>query len=100
MGRRNGYGTGKSRSQRLGLRKAGKGEGAIQLREQELTAEGAYRDTIPKKAAGGTRRERDRELGEDQDGLGSLAGSPTSPRSPSGGRNYFRDELKRQEERK
>ncbi len=83
MGRRNGYGTGKSRSQRLGLSK--KKAGAIQLRDQELTAEGVYRDAP---ASGGNRHERD-----DSDALGSLAGTPTEERT-----NYFRDEMRLQEQ--
>jgi hypothetical protein len=85
MGRRNGYGVRKSRSQRLGLRKK---DGAIQLRDQELTAGGQYRDTpLPE--------ERERPSGHaraDSDALGSLAGTPTEERT-----NYFRDELQRQE---
>jgi len=42
MGRR-GYGIGKSRGQRIGIRKKKGGE--IQLREQDLTANGQYSDT-------------------------------------------------------
>lgn len=45
MGRRNGYGVGKSRRQRMGLRK--KKDGAIQLRDQELTTGRQYRDEPP-----------------------------------------------------
>ncbi|KAE9368456.1 hypothetical protein N431DRAFT_347489 [Stipitochalara longipes BDJ] len=86
MGRRNGYGVGKSRSQRLGLRK--KKDGAIQLRDQELTAGGQYRDApLP--------QERERPFGHaraDSDALGSLAGTPTEERT-----NYFGDEMQRQE---
>ena len=85
MGRRNGYGVGKSRTQRLGLKKK---DGAIQLREQELTAGGQYRDApVPE--------ERERRSGRaraDSDSLGSLAGSPIEERT-----NYFRDEMQRQE---
>jgi Ykl077w/Psg1 (Pma1 Stabilization in Golgi) len=86
MGRRNGYGVGKSRRQRLGLRK--KKDGAIQLRDQELTAGGQYRDVPPPE-------EGERQIGHvraDSDGLGSLAGTPTEERT-----NYFRDEMQRQE---
>jgi len=43
MGRRKGYGTGKSKVQRLGLRGTNREE-EIQLRDQELTAHGKYRD--------------------------------------------------------
>jgi hypothetical protein len=85
MGRRNGYGVGKSRSQRLGLRK--KNEGAIQLRDQELTAGGQYRD-VPHPEDPNFGRAR-----ADSDGLGSLAGTPTEERT-----NYFRDEMRRQEQ--
>lgn len=87
MGRRKGYGTGKSKTQRIGFRK--KDKAAIKLREQELTADGQYRD-VPQdrdspKAAGRPRA--------DSDALGSLAGSPTEERP-----NYFRDEMRRQEQ--
>lgn len=86
MGRRNGYGVGKSRSQRLGLRK--KKDGAIQLRDQELTAGGQYRDApLPE-----DRERPSRHARADSDALGSLAGTPTEDRP-----NYFRDELQRQE---
>jgi Ykl077w/Psg1 (Pma1 Stabilization in Golgi) len=85
MGRRKGYGVGKSRSQRLGLRK--KKEGAIQLRDQELTAGGQYRD-VPIPEDGNFGRAR-----ADSDALGSLAGTPTEERT-----NYFRDEMRRQEQ--
>ena len=85
MGRRNGYGIGQSRRQRLGLRK--KKDGAIQLRDQELTAGGQYRDApLPEESgrpSGHARADSD---------LGSLAGTPTEERT-----NYFRDELQRQE---
>ncbi|CZS95294.1 hypothetical protein WAI453_011274 [Rhynchosporium graminicola] len=86
MGRRSGYGSRKSKSQRLGLGK--QDEVGIQLRERELMADGQYRD-IPAKITMSPGRERERR---DSDGLGSLAGSPTG----MGGQNYFRDELKRQ----
>jgi hypothetical protein len=88
MGRRKGYGTGKSRAQRLGLRK-NKNDGGIRLREQELTADGQYRD-VPED------RDTTRAVGRaraDSDALGSLAGSPTEERA-----NYFRDEIRRQEQ--
>jgi Ykl077w/Psg1 (Pma1 Stabilization in Golgi) len=87
MGRRKGYGVGKSRRQRLGL---GRKSGAIQLREQELTAEGQYRDTPVEQHARVPEHRRN-----DSDGLGSLVGTPTEE-GPSGG-NIFRDEMRRQE---
>jgi hypothetical protein len=87
MGRRNGYGVGKSRSQRLGLRK--KKDGAIQLREQELTAGGQYRDVpLPDE-----RNPTHGHARADSDALGSLAGTPTEERA-----GYFRDEMRRQEQ--
>ena len=81
MGRRRGYGVGKSRTQRLGRRKAG----AIQLREQELTAGGQYRD-VP------AERDRGHERA-DSDALGSLAGTPTEERP-----DYFQNEVRRQDQ--
>ncbi|PVH81497.1 hypothetical protein DL98DRAFT_416501, partial [Cadophora sp. DSE1049] len=87
MGRRSGYGTGKSRSQRMGLGK----NGDIQLRDRELAGDGQYHDS-PAKVVMSPGRERER-TDRDSDGLGSLAGSPTG----TGGQNYFRDELRRQE---
>jgi len=86
MGRRKGYGVGKSRSQRLGLRT--KKDGAIQLREQELTAGGQYRDApVPDE-----REQRSGRARADSESLGSLAGTPTKERP-----NYFREEMQRQE---
>jgi hypothetical protein len=95
MGRRKGYGVGKSRRQRMG----GKKGGDIMLREQELVADGQYRDSpaqqdmpvrqearIPGRVIGHRREESD---------LGSLVGTPTEER-PRGG-NAFRDEMRRQE---
>ncbi|KAI9047544.1 hypothetical protein LZ554_008260 [Drepanopeziza brunnea f. sp. 'monogermtubi'] len=72
MSRRSGYGAGKSRRQRLGLGMKG---GDIQLGGREV-----YTEVTPKNIP-------DRH----DDGLGSLAGSPTA------GENRFRDELRRQE---
>lgn len=86
MGRRKGYGTGKSRAQRMGFRNKDKA-GTILLREQMLTADGQYRD-VPE--------DQDTTRGTDHrraDALGSLTGSPTAERT-----NYFRDELRRQEQ--
>ena len=88
MGRRNGYGVGKSRSQRLGLGK--KKAGAIRLREQELTAGGQYRDAPVQREDSGRAASHARA---DSDALGSLAGTPTEERT-----NYFRDEMRRQEQ--
>lgn len=91
MGRRKGYGVGKSRSQRLGLGK--KKEGGIQLREQELTADGQYRDArldSPPPARG-----VDGHARADSDALGNFPGSPTEDRT-----NVFRDEMRRQQQSK
>lgn len=85
MGRRNGYGVGKSRSQRLGLGK--KNTGAIKLRDQELTADGQYRDRPADNEDG---RRATGHARVDSDGLGSLAGTPTEER-----RDYFRDDMRR-----
>jgi hypothetical protein len=52
MGRRRGYDTGKSRAQRLGERQRKKDDpAAVQLRTQELTADGQYRDAPENKSA-------------------------------------------------
>jgi hypothetical protein len=88
MGRRNGYGVGKSRRQRLGL---GKKNAAIQLRTQELTSEGQYRDVPVEQEARIPPHRR-----TDSDGLASLVGTPTEERSRGG--NVFRDEMRRQEQ--
>jgi len=88
MGRRNGYGVGKSRSQRLGLGKKKK-SGAIQLQERDLTTGRQYRDA-PEPEDGGRPIGRARA---DSDALGSLASTPTEERT-----NYFRDEMRRQEQ--
>lgn len=88
MGRRKGYGVGKSRRQRLGL---GKKNGAIQLREQELRADGQYRDVPVEQEARAPGRVR-----SDSDGLASLVATPTEER-PRGG-NVFREEMRRQEQ--
>lgn len=45
MGRRRGYGIGKSRSQRIGLKRK---EVAIELRDRELTSKDQYRDVLGK----------------------------------------------------
>lgn len=58
--------------------------GAIRLREQELTAGGQYRDAPAER--------ENRHTRSDSGTLGSLAGTPTEERP-----NYFRDELTRQE---
>jgi hypothetical protein len=80
MGRNRGYGTGKSRAQRMGL---GKKKGpTIQLQEQELSS-GATTGTAKDRA----------HVRQPSDALGSLAGTPTEER-----KNYFREEMKRQEQ--
>ncbi|KAF1962954.1 hypothetical protein CC80DRAFT_588441 [Byssothecium circinans] len=76
MGRRRGYGTGKSRRQRLGLGK----KGAIKLEERETGPQ--YRD-VPR---GGHGR---------GDSLGSLVSDDDI--RPAPGRNHFRDEMNRQQ---
>ncbi|KAF4636852.1 hypothetical protein G7Y89_g1226 [Cudoniella acicularis] len=89
MGRRKGYGVGKSRTQRLGLGK--KKSGAIRLQDQDLAAGPQYRDGPAVHDDGyGAGRAR-----ADSDALGSLASTPTEERT-----NYFRDELHRQEQAK
>jgi hypothetical protein len=87
MGRRKGYGVGKSRTQRMGLGK--KKNGAIRLREQELTSGGQYRD----RPAEHEERGRTGHTRSDSDTLGSLAGTPTEERT-----NYFSDEMRRQKQ--
>jgi len=86
MGRRNGYGVGKSRTQRMGLGK--KKNAAIRLREQELTSGEQYRDRPTEQE-----ERRTGHVRSDSDTLGSLAGTPTEERT-----NYFRDEMRRQEQ--
>ncbi|KAN0093894.1 Protein of unknown function (DUF4448) domain containing protein [Hyaloscypha variabilis] len=66
MGRRRGYGIGKSNRERLGLRK--RNDGSIELQDLELTAGGQYRDSPLWKAMA------------DSDVLGSVAGTPTGER--------------------
>lgn len=80
MGRRRGYGVGKSRRQRLGIRKPE----PIQLRDQVLSPNGRYRDAPVDEEQRGRQRESGHR-GADSD-LGSLTGSPTAERT-----NYFRD---------
>jgi hypothetical protein len=80
MGRRGGYGVGKSRTQRLGLGK--KRSAAIRLRERELKIGPHYTDS-PK-------RRTPQHARADSDALGSLAGTPTLERT-----NYFDDERDR-----
>jgi hypothetical protein len=89
MGRRRGYGVGKSRRQRMGLGK----KGAIQLQERSVAGEGAketsFRDDAWETEQG--RRIRDSDLG-------SLANTPTRPEFGDAARgNVFRDEMRRQE---
>jgi hypothetical protein len=87
MGRRQGYGVRKSHRQRLGLSKK---SGAIQLREQELRADGQYRDLPIEQEA-----KAPGHIRGDSDGLASLVATPTEE-APRGG-NVFRDEMRRQE---
>ncbi|KAK6612385.1 hypothetical protein H4I96_01598 [Botrytis cinerea] len=63
MGRRKGYGTG-SKRQRMGLRK--KKDRAIMLRNQELAADGQYRDVPPSRVEDPSMHYRD-ETGWDND---------------------------------
>lgn len=71
----------------------GKKEGAIQLREQELTGDGMYKDvSSPPPAKSRDIRDGGHARG-DSEALGSLAGSPPE-------RNVFRDEMRRQEQSK
>ena len=78
MGRRGGYGVGKSRTQRMGF---GKNKSqAILLRDLELRTDPQYTDNPNK-------REPQHARG-DSDGLGSLAGTPTEERT-----NYLNDEM-------
>ncbi|PQE20736.1 hypothetical protein CJF30_00002061 [Rutstroemia sp. NJR-2017a BBW] len=66
MGRRNGYGSGQSRSQRLGLGRKSKKDQGILLREQELTSEGQYKD-IPTRTEDPAMHFRDEMSWEDGD---------------------------------
>ncbi|RFU25756.1 hypothetical protein B7463_g10588, partial [Scytalidium lignicola] len=89
MGRRKGYGVGKSRAQRLG-----KKGGAIQLRDHDLGGGDAeYRDAPAPEQNRSAEREQYGHARADSDALGSLAGTPTEDR-----RNFFREEMRRQEE--
>jgi hypothetical protein len=72
----------------LGLSKK---SGAIQLREQELRADGQYRDIPVEQQARAPGHRRG-----DSDGLASLVATPTEE-GPRGG-NVFREELRRQEQ--
>lgn len=92
MGRRKGYGIGKSRGERMGMGR----QGAIKLQERDggasaLDAQPSFRDNT---------------FGLDQDGrgrrdsdLGSLVGTPTRSEfgNSTGGGNVFRSEMERQE---
>lgn len=98
---RHGYGIGKSGRSRMGLGKREKANERIQLMEREVQADGGevYHD-LP---------DRPRR---DSDALGSLAGTPTEERRmdfhgpgardqrdrPTGDRNVFRSELRRQDD--
>lgn len=87
MGRRKGYAVGKSRRQRMGLSKK---KGAIRLREQELTADGQYRDAPVAREMRAPEHRR-----TDSEALGSLVGTPPEDKHPR--TNYFQEEMKRQE---
>ncbi|KAF5013603.1 hypothetical protein FDECE_408 [Fusarium decemcellulare] len=67
----------------------GRKDNGIQLDTRDLPPPGEYRDA-PERAR------------RDSDGLGSLAGSPVDPsfaqQGTTGGRNVFRDEMRRQEQ--
>jgi hypothetical protein len=93
MGRRAGYGIGKSRRQRLGLSRKKKA-GAIALRDDLAAAADSetdvYRDVPVHREISLSQHRR-----TDSDTLGSLVGTPTDER-PRGG-NLFREELRRQE---
>jgi len=80
MGRRGGYGTRKSRRERLGLGK----KGAIRLQEREVLAEPQYRDDMPPAPRIPAHRR--------EESLGSLVSDDGI--RPSG--NAFRQELERQ----
>lgn len=82
MGRNRGYGTRKSKAQRIGLGK--NNVAAIQLQDHELGSGGVSEDAT----AGAKGHVR-----QASEALGSLAGTPTEER-----RNYFREEMKRQEQ--
>jgi len=83
MGRRKGYGTGKSRVERLGLLK--QKAAAVQLRELQVASAEHYKDVDNQARDQGHAR-------ADSDALGSLAGAPVQERT-----NYFRDEMKKQQ---
>ena len=95
MGRRKGYGIGKSRGERLGMGR----KGAIKLQERDggngalLDAQTSFRDDT-------FDFEQDRTRRRDSD-LGSLVGTPTRPEfgnsAGGGGSNVFRSEMERQE---
>ncbi|OBT68399.1 hypothetical protein VE03_02811 [Pseudogymnoascus sp. 23342-1-I1] len=93
MGRRKGYGIGKSRGERLGMGR----KGAIKLQEREgeaaaLDAQTSFRDEPLDLGQDRARRDSD---------LGSLVGTPIRPEFGNGvgggGNNVFRSEMERQE---
>lgn len=98
---RHGYGAGRSRAQRLGarMRKSmfrGGNEQGILLKQRDSSPDVyVFHDDPSDQRIGRPRR--------DSDGLGSLAGSPTSDRFQDQGvhgGNVFRDELKRQDRKR
>ncbi|KAB5578413.1 hypothetical protein GE09DRAFT_1089546 [Coniochaeta sp. 2T2.1] len=107
MGRKKGYGVGRSKRQRVfgGQSKRERKEQGIRLMERDVTGQegvGGYRDDAPPRINVSKPEADGFDFGgvprRDSDALGSLAGSPTEERFP--GRkegNAFRDELSRQE---
>lgn len=99
MGRRKGYGIGKSRGERLGMGR----KGAIKLQERDggdgapLDAQPSFRDDTFD-----FEQEQNRARRRDSD-LGSLVSTPTRPEfgngvgGGTGGSNVFRSEMERQE---
>lgn len=91
MGRRRGYGVGKSRRQRMGIGK----KGAIKLQDRDA---GTAAEDVPPSFRDDTfELEQDRRRIRDSD-LGSLVNTPTRPEfGLDGGGNVFRDEMRRQD---
>jgi hypothetical protein len=118
MGRRRGYGAGKSRAERVlagATRRRREKKEAIRLMEREVRrpedryrdVAGGNKDSAPQLPDGmwdeevpGRRQPRDVEPAwRDSEALGSLAGTPTEERRMElGSGNAFRDEVRRQQE--
>ncbi|KFX94751.1 hypothetical protein O988_06138, partial [Pseudogymnoascus sp. VKM F-3808] len=97
MGRRKGYGIGKSRGERLGMGR----KGAIKLQEREEGAGGGTLNAPTSFRDDTFDFEQDRARRRDSD-LGSLVSTPTRPEfgnsaGATGGSNVFRSEMDRQE---